>query len=265
MRRCLSIFVLLWGFVVYSDVRPLVVASKDFNESYILGEMVAQTLESKGLSVERRFGLGGTLICFEALVAGEIDVYVEYTGTIEQAILKLPQRASVKQLNEQLKHRGLQLLSPLGFNNTYALAMPEAAAEARDLRRISQLQDQIGIRAMVSHEFLKREDGWPGLQTQYGIDWLPEAIEHGLAYQAIADGTIALTDAYSTDGELARYQLRVLEDDKDFFPKYLAVPLIRRDAPQLAKDALITLGDTIDDSKMAAMNASVLFSEADFV
>ena len=264
MRRCLSIFVLLWGFVVYSDVRPLVVASKDFNESYILGEMVAQTLESKGLSVERRFGLGGTLICFEALVAGEIDVYVEYTGTIEQAILKLPQRASVKQLNEQLKRRGLQLLSPLGFNNTYALAMPEAAAEARDLRRISQLKDQIGIRAMVSHEFLKREDGWPGLQTQYGIDWLPEAIEHGLAYQAIADGTIDLTDAYSTDGELARYQLRVLEDDKDFFPKYLAVPLIRRDAPQLAKDALITLGDTIDDSKMAAMNASVLFSEADF-
>jgi len=264
VRRCLSIFVLLWGFVVYSDVRPLVVASKDFNESYILGEMVAQTLESKGLSVERRFGLGGTLICFEALVAGEIDVYVEYTGTIEQAILKLPQRASVKQLNEQLKHRGLQLLSPLGFNNTYALAMPEAAAEARDLRRISQLQDQIGIRAMVSHEFLKREDGWPGLQIQYGIDWLPEAIEHGLAYQAIADGTIDLTDAYSTDGELARYQLRVLEDDKDFFPKYLAVPLIRRDAPQLAKDALITLGDTIDDSKMAAMNASVLFSEADF-
>ena len=131
MRRCLSIFVLLWGFVVYSDVRPLVVASKDFNESYILGEMVAQTLESKGLSVERRFGLGGTLICFEALVAGEIDVYVEYTGTIEQAILKLPQRASVKQLNEQLKHRGLQLLSPLGFNNTYALAKPEAVAEAR--------------------------------------------------------------------------------------------------------------------------------------
>ena len=117
---------------------------------------------------------------------------------------------------------------------------------------------------MVSHEFLKREDGWPGLQTQYGIDWLPEAIEHGLAYQAIADGTIDLTDAYSTDGELARYQLRVLEDDKDFFPKYLAVPLIRSDAPQLAKDALITLGDTIDDSKMAAMNASVLFSEADF-
>ena len=117
---------------------------------------------------------------------------------------------------------------------------------------------------MVSHEFLKREDGWPGLQTQYGIDWLPEAIEHGLAYQAIADGTIDLTDAYSTDGDLARYQLRVLEDDKDFFPKYLAVPLIRRDAPQLAKDALITLGDTIDDSKMAAMNASVLFSEADF-
>ena len=105
MRRCLSIFVLLWGCVVYSDVRPLVVASKDFNESYILGEMVAQTLESKGFSVERRFGLGGTLICFEALIAGEIDVYVEYRGTIEQAILKLPQRASVEQLNEQLKIR----------------------------------------------------------------------------------------------------------------------------------------------------------------
>lgn len=264
MKRYLSILLLLWCAYAFCDTKPLVVASKDFNESYILGEMVAQTLESEGFLVERKFGLGGTLICFEALVSGEIDVYVEYTGTIEQAILKLSRRTSVDQLDVQLGKRGLQLLAPLGFNNTYAMALRESVAEERKISRISQLKGQSGIRAMVSHEFLKREDGWPGLQREYGIGWLPEAIEHGLAYQAMADGTIDLTDAYSTDGELARYKLRVLEDDKDFFPKYLAVPIIRKDAPRLAKDALMRLGGTIDDAKMAAMNASVLFSQADF-
>ena len=188
---------LVWCSPVASE--PIVVASKNFTESYLLGEMIAQRLERAGFEVDRRFGLGGTLICYEALVAGEIDVYVEYSGTLEQTILKLGKRTSIEGLDEHLAPRGLTLLSPLGFNNTYAIAVRKEVAEKRSLERISQLTEYRDLRVVVSHEFLEREDGWPGLQRVYGFDWIPGGIEHGLAYQAIDDGSIDVTDAYSTD------------------------------------------------------------------
>ena len=253
---------LVWCSPVASE--PIVVASKNFTESYLLGEVIAQRLEQAGFEVDRRFGLGGTLICYEALVAGEIDVYVEYSGTLEQTILKLGKRTSIDGLDEHLVSRGLALLSPLGFNNTYAIAVRKEVAEERSLERISQLTKYRDLRVVVSHEFLEREDGWPGLRRVYGFDWIPDGIEHGLAYQAIADGSIDVTDAYSTDGELQRYDLRVLADDKAFFPTYLAIPLIRHDLSPLAQAAIEDLAGTLDDSSMAALNASVVFEGEDF-
>ena len=256
--------VALFGWLPLFAGEPIVVASKNFTESYLLGEIIAQRLEQAGMEVDRRFGLGGTLICFEALLAGEIDVYVEYSGTLEQTILKLGQRTSIVGLNELLLSRGLSLLSPLGFNNTYAIAVRKEVAEEFSLERISQLTDYRDLRVVVSHEFLEREDGWPGMRRVYGFDWIPEGIEHGLAYQAMADGSIDITDAYSTDGELQRYDLTVLADDKAFFPTYLAIPLIRDDLSLRAQAAIEDLAGTLDDSSMASLNASVVFEGEDF-
>ena len=263
MKR-LVVTVALFGWLPLFAGEPIVVASKNFTESYLLGEVIAQRLEQAGMEVDRRFGLGGTLICFEALLAGEIDVYVEYSGTLEQTILKLGQRTSILGLNERLLSRGLSLLSPLGFNNTYAIAVRKEVAEEFSLERISQLTDYRDLRVVVSHEFLEREDGWPGMRRVYGFDWIPEGIEHGLAYQAMADGSIDITDAYSTDGELQRYDLTVLADDKAFFPTYLAIPLIRDDLSPRAQAAIEDLAGTLDDSSMASLNASVVFEGEDF-
>ncbi len=256
--------VALFGWLPLFAGEPIVVASKNFTESYLLGEIIAQRLEQAGMEVDRRFGLGGTLICFEALLAGEIDVYVEYSGTLEQTILKLGKRTSIRGLKEHLEPRGLSLLSPLGFNNTYAIAVRKEVAEEFSLERISQLTDYRDLRVVVSHEFLEREDGWPGMRRVYGFDWIPEGIEHGLAYQAMADGSIDITDAYSTDGELQRYDLTVLADDKAFFPTYLAIPLIRDDLSPRAQAAIEDLASTLDDSSMASLNASVVFEGEDF-
>ena len=243
---------------------PIVVASKDFNESYILGEMMAQLLESGGFEVERRFGLGGTLICYEALRAGEIDVYPEYTGTLATAILKRKERLGIDALNALLAGERLTMLPALGFNNTYALAMPRALAARRGIETISGLVHHPDLRIVVSHEFLEREDGWPGLSRVYGFDRPIDGIDHGLAYQALAEGTIDVTDAYSTDGELVRYDLAILKDDRGFFPRYLAAPLVRADLPEGARERLRMVAGTLDDVGMQAINASVLFNDADF-
>jgi len=235
------------------------VGSKNFNESYILAEIIAERLEETGFEVERRFGLGGTLICFEALEAGEIDLYVEYTGTLSQVVLGTPDVNRPAALNGLLADRGLMLLDPLGFNNTYAIAVPRTLAEEKGLRHIGDLSSHPELKAVVSHEFLEREDGWRGLARAYGLDLEVTGIEHGLAYQAMAAGSIDVTDAYSTDGELEQYDLVILEDDLAYFPEYLAVPVARRTLPAAAVSALAVLSGTIDDHQMQTMNAQVVF------
>lgn len=243
---------------------PIRIASKNFNESYILAEVIAQRLEAEGMAVERRFGLGGTLICFDALVNDEIDLYVEYTGTLSQAILGSPEVTEIGALNTLIAERGLALLAPLGFNNTYAMATPRAVAESRGLREIGDLAGHPDLKVVVSHEFLERDDGWRGLARTYGLSSTATGIEHGLAYQAIAEGGIDVTDAYSTDGELERYDLVVLLDDQAYFPEYLAAPLIRADLPEVAQVAIASLAGTIDASRMQAMNSEVVFAKRSF-
>ena len=224
--RLAAAFGALGMVAICAAAEPVVVASKNFNESYILGEVVAQLLESEGFVVERKLGLGGTKICYDALTVGDVDVYVEYTGTIAEAIKSLEGEPTLTRLAEALAPDGVEMLPPLGFNNTYALALAPAVAAARGLRTISDLVPHADLRVAVSHEFLERQDGWPGLRQTYGFAWTPAGIEHALAYQAIADGAIDGTDAYSTDGELSRDGLVVLADDRGFFPVYRAVPLV---------------------------------------
>lgn len=240
------------------------IGSKNFNESYLLAEIGAQLLESEGRRVERRFGLGGTLICFDALANGEIDFYFEYTGTLSQAVLHLQNDAGHGQLNQALADRGLRLLQPLGFNNTYAIAVRRQQAQALNLRSIGDLARHPQLRVVFSHEFLERGDGWPGLARAYGIQRPVTGIEHGLAYRAMQDGALDVTDAYSTDAELLRHDLAILADDLGFFPRYAAAPLVRTGIGQDVIDLLNTLAGSMDEERMQALNASVKFDGRSF-
>lgn len=246
------------------ETTPIRIASKNFTESYVLSEVAAQLLEGRGFTVERKFGLGGTLICFEALASDEIDLYVEYTGTLSQAILDLPLQTTPEELNAALRGRGLELLPTLGFNNTYAIALRRSDAERLGMKTIGDLGGSSGLKVVVSHEFLERDDGWPGLAAAYGLSGSVTGIEHGLAYQALSDGAIDVTDAYSTDGEVKRYDLVLLEDDRGFFPSYLAAPLVRRSLPPAVKQVLADLAGSLTDAQMQALNAEVTFNKRSF-
>ena len=240
--------------------QPLVVGSKRFTESYVLGEIVRQTLQAQGLSVEHRQGLGNTGILEQALASGAVDVYPEYTGTIVRELLKRPQsqgNPSLAELNEWLAPRGLKAAVPLGFNNTYALAMLESRAAELGITRISDLLQPKAqaLRLGLSHEFMERGDGWPALSAAYKLALTTApGLDHGLAYEAIRAGQVDLIDIYSTDAKVGRFQLRVLQDDLGFFPKYDAVLLMRAavDVRPLAR-----LEGRIDANAMIAMNAQV--------
>ena len=242
----------------------VVIGSKNFGESYLLSEIAAQVLERQGFAVERRFGLGGTLICFEALRNGEIDFYMEYTGTLSQAVLKVPGRPTRDEINTLLASMDLHMLDEIGFNNTYAIAVRESQAQDLGLVTIADLAKYPNLPFAFSHEFLQRGDGWPGLAQLYSLNHKVEGIEHGLAYQAIADGAIDATDAYSTDGELLRYRLRVLDDNKSYFPAYRAAPLARTDLSTQVRSALLPLVNLIDDLEMQRLNAEVVVQGKSF-
>ncbi|MBN8510245.1 MAG: ABC transporter permease subunit [Burkholderiales bacterium] len=244
------------------------VGSKRFTESYVLGEIVRQTLERAGVPAEHRQGLGNTAILEQALGSGQVDVYPEYTGTIVRELLKRNPPAdapppTLAQIDDWLAPRGLKAAVPLGFNNTYALAMREADAARLDVDSISALArlpaaQSARLRFGLSHEFLVRADGWPALKRAYGLSIAdPPALDHGLAYQALARGQVDLIDVYSTDAQIGRLGLRVLKDDRGFFPRYDAVLLMRRSLPAAALAALAPLEGRIDEATMIALNAEV--------
>lgn len=239
--------------------QTVTVASKNFNESYLLAEIMSQLLEINGFTVERRIGLGGTLVCYEALATGEIDVYAEYTGTLGQVILKIDDAApTAERLNGLLEPVDLSVLSSFGFNNTYAVAIKGELAHREGLANVSDLTGRDDLEMAFSLEFLNREDGWPGLASTYGFTQSPTGIEHGLAYQAIDEGKIDITDAYSTDGDLERYGLITLEDDKGYFPQYFAVPFVHDSMPAEAKVVLELLAGRIDDDRMRELNSRIV-------
>jgi len=227
------------------------IGSKHFTENYILAEVMAQLLESKGYRVKRVHGLGGTMICFEALRKGEIDIYPEYTGTIEKQILN-----TRGELNQKLSEKyNLEILAPFGFNNTYAIAVTQDAANRYDLKNISDLRSRFHLRGGLSYEFLERVDGWHALKSRYRLINRVVGMEHGLAYEAIQKNRIDFTDAYSTDAKIKRFNLRLLKDNLKFFPSYSAVPFVRSDLPREAKEILSSLGNQIDEKTMIRLNS----------
>jgi osmoprotectant transport system permease protein len=240
---------------------PLVVGSKRFTESYILGELVRQALVDAGTPAVHRQGLGNTAVMAQALANGSVDLYPEYTGTIVRELLQRDdpgaRAPSLEQLNAWLTPKGLKVGVPLGFNNSYALAMRENDAARLGIATISDLaRARAPLRLGLSHEFLVRADGWGALQRAYGLPFAPGAgLDHGLAYQALAHGQIDVVDAYTTDAQIQRLHLRVLRDDRNFFPRYDAVLLMRRSVDERALAA--TLAGRIDEAAMRSMNAEV--------
>ena len=201
----------------------IVVGSKAFTEGYVLGEIAAQTVESATKTpVTRKLGMGSTGIVFEALKSGAIDVYSDYTGTLAEAILKRPDLKSVDEIQRALLGIGLSMSAPLGFDDTYALAVKESFAQENNLHSISDLSKVEGrIRAAFSYEFMDRQDGFQGMVAAYHLHLAPQRIsrmEHSLTFQAIDDGAVDLIDLYSTDAKIEKSKLRVLRDDRGYFP-----------------------------------------------
>lgn len=258
-REAFIIALLLCGWVVPpAGAEPLVVGSKNFSESYILAEAAAQLLEHRGFEVERRLGLNGTRISFQALVNDAIDFYPEYSGTISEVILSDMSLSDRQDMEAALSAQGLVLLPPLGFNNTYAIAVSDDIAAAHDLQRISQLSALSQLRVAFPHEFLSRKDGWPGLKSLYRLPQRVRGIDHGLIYEAMEKDQIDVTAVYSTDGEIKRAGLVILEDDLGYFPEYLAAFLTRDDLPPQALAILAELGGRISNRRMQELNFSVL-------
>jgi osmoprotectant transport system permease protein len=210
------------------------VGSKAFTEGFVLGELVAQKIESHGnINVVRRLGLGGTAILFKALQNNDIQLYVEYTGSIAAAILKKPELTQYSELQKALQPLNLVMGAPLGFNNSYALAVSQTFADLHHVECISDLKPILpDLRFGLSDEFVNRADGFAGLSSRYrwGVDARRiHSMEHSLSYEALSSGAVDVIDVYTTDAKIARFHLKVLQDDKHYFPPYQAVVLARAD------------------------------------
>jgi len=235
------------------------IGSKKFTESVILGEALAQLAASCGANATHRRDLGGTRILWNALNAGDIDAYPEYTGTIAQEILAGENVSTDAEIRASLEQFRITMSQPLGFNNTYAIGMREDRARELGITRISDLAQHPELRLGFTNEFMDRADGWPRLRDFYSLPQTDvRGLDHDLAYRGLAEGAIDVMDLYSTDAEIKYYGLRVLEDDRRLFPVYNAVILFRNDL--LARDpetvaAFTRLEGAISESAMIAMNA----------
>jgi osmoprotectant transport system permease protein len=246
---------------------PIVVASKPFGESYLLAELFAQLLEARGFRVDRRPGLGATEIAFTALRAGEIDVYPEYTGTGLVAILREEPRTDPRAVYDLVSREfrtrfDAVWLPPLGFENTYAMAVRRRTADSLGLRTLSDLVPVAGrLVGGFTPDFVGRPDGLPGLAAAYDLEFREvRSLLQAVKYEALAAGHVDIIDGYSTDGFIARYDLVVLEDDRDFFPAYEAAPLAsgrfaRERTAAIA--ALTSLAGRLDEARMRRLNLRV--------
>ncbi|MEM1043374.1 MAG: glycine betaine ABC transporter substrate-binding protein [Bacteroidota bacterium] len=248
--------VLILALLLLPADTTVVVGSKKFTESVILGEVAAQKLRAEGIDAQHRAEVGGTRVLWEALRRGDLDAYPEYTGTIAQEILGGAALPDASAMRDSLARYGVRMSEPLGFNNTYAIGMREAEAERLGIEAISDLRDHPDLRIGFTNEFMDRPDGWPGLRRAYALPHRDvRGLDHDLAYQGLEAGTIAAMDLYSTDAEIAYYDLRVLRDDRGFFPDYQAVLLYRADLPARAAAALSRLEGTLSEERMTALNA----------
>jgi len=247
----------------------IVIGSKNFTEQVILGELLAQQIErTTHLSVERRLNLGGTFICHQALVAGQIDAYVEYTGTALTAILKKPVSTDAKQVFDTVRKEyqdqfKIEWTEPLGFNNTFVIVVRGDDAQKLNLKTISDAAPFSGKWvAGFGYEFIEREDGYPGLSKLYNLHFpaAPRVMDLGLTYRALASGQVDVIAGNSTDGLIDTLHLLALEDDRHYFPPYDAVPLLREEVarkhPEVRK-AFAALAGKITESDMRKLNYQV--------
>jgi osmoprotectant transport system substrate-binding protein len=269
MRRAFLIacLILLAGCGARRDT--IVVGSKNFTEQAILGELLAQHIEARtGLKVERRFYLSGTYICQQALLAGRIDTYVEYTGTALTAILKQSPEGGPRAVFERVRREyasrfGLVVMEPLGFNNTFAIVIRGEDARRLGIHTISEAARYTPQwRPGFGYEFMERPDGYAGLVRTYGLVFSapPRIMDLGLLYRALLDKQVDLVAGNSTDGLIAARDLAVLEDDRHYFPPYEAVPIIRQETlarhPAL-REVLAQLSGKISDDEMRRLNYAV--------
>ncbi|TAA21355.1 glycine betaine ABC transporter substrate-binding protein [Pseudoxanthomonas winnipegensis] len=239
--------------------RQVTVGSKNFTEGVLLTEIAVAQARKDGVEVAHKRQLGGTRILWRALQEGDIDAYAEYTGTLRQELLQQPD-ATEAQLVAALAQQGLGMTRSLGFQNTYALGMRKARAQALGIRTLGDLARHPELRLGLSNEFLQRADGWPGVRAAYGLPQQANGLDHDLAYRALQSGAIDVTDLYSTDAEIPYYDLVVLDDDRHYFPDYQAVFLYRlaleRSAPAFVQ-VLRSLEGRIDVADMRRLNAQV--------
>ena len=273
LTRAASAFLLLW-FVTSliscgSERNTIVVGSKNFSEQALLGEILAQHIEARThLPVTRRFYLAGSYICQQALLAGRIDTYVEYTGTALTAILHDPIEKDTSAVFGRVKSEyqqrfGLDVLPSLGFNNTFAIVIRGEDARRLNLKTISDAAAQAPQwRAGFGYEFMERPDGYEGLARIYGLHFAepPRILDLGLLYRALLDKQVDFVAGNSTDGLLSARDLVILTDDKHYFPPYEAVPIIRSETETLhpeVRAAITALAGKISDEEMRKMNFEV--------
>jgi osmoprotectant transport system substrate-binding protein len=249
--------------------KDISVGTKNFTEQLILGEIVSQLLEhSARVPIERRFYLAGSYICQQAMLAGRIDTYVEYTGTALAAILKEQSTGSpaevLQRVREQYRARfGFEVLEPLGFDNTFAIVMRGEDARRLGIRTLSDLATYApSLRLGIGYEFLERADGFPGLASTYGLKFMeaPRVMDLGLLYRAIQNRQVDVVAGSNTDGMIAVLDLVVLKDDKHYFPPYQAVPIVRTQSLQQHRELSAALGrltNTISDEEMRKMNYAI--------
>jgi osmoprotectant transport system substrate-binding protein len=245
----------------------VIVGSKNFTEQDVLAEIVAQELEARGIPVERRLHLGGTFVCHRAIISGEIDLYVEYTGTSLTAILGRPpvqdDEAVYRAVAEEYRERwGLEWGPPLGFENTFALVVRKADADSLDLAAISDLAPVAHrLTAAFGPEFMAREDGYPGLREMYGVDFGEvRQMDLGLMYRALAEEKVDVAVGNSTDGQIAALDLVILADDRRYFPPYEAAPVVRQEVLEsrpLVGVALRALAGAVTAEEMRRLNRRV--------
>lgn len=257
-----------------SSSNSIVIGGKNFTEQDVLVYLMQDVIEAKTkLKVQTKPFLGGTLVVAKALDHGDIDLYAEYTGTALVTILNEKSMTDPQKVYDTVKEayanqKNLTWLKPFGFNNTYTLAMRSADAQRLGIESISDLAKQAPNLVLGStQEFLEREDGYKGVQKLYGLNFKEtKGMDPGLTYAAVKDGKTDVNDAFSTDGRISAFNLKVLKDDKHFFPPYYAAPVIRTDTlkkhPEIA-DALNTLAGKLDDKTMSELNAKVDLEKKD--
>lgn len=275
MRRSIAFWLVVLGLVVTivscngSADRPIVVASKNFTEQVILGELLSQQIEATtSLKVDRKLNLGGTQVCHNGLTSGSIDLYVEYTGTALTSVLKQPPQNDPQQVYQQVKQAyaqqfALDVLEPLGFNNTFAMIIRGEDAQKLGIQTLSQaVQAAPRWQVGVGPEFLDRPDGFPGLVKAYGFKFTaaPRVMDLGLLYKALTDKQVDLVAGNATDGLIASLKLVVLQDDKRYFPPYEAATIVRQKIlqqhPEL-QQALRSLSGKISEAEMRQLNYAV--------